>query len=88
MQVDELDRATGVAERDPARFSVDAAEIERRKKWTASTRSQVSCFCLLRNFSLIAIIQEIFEGRLGPAGSNFSSLSRFTSSIVAWLVGQ
>lgn len=40
-QVNELDRAIGVAERDPARFSVDSAEIERRKKWTASTRSQV-----------------------------------------------
>ncbi|KAG0632046.1 hypothetical protein M758_1G300700 [Ceratodon purpureus] len=40
-QVDELDKATGVAERDPARFSVDAAEIERRKRWTSSTRTQV-----------------------------------------------
>jgi SYP6 family syntaxin len=40
-QVNELDRAIGVAERDPARFSVDSAEIERRKKWTASTRNQV-----------------------------------------------
>lgn len=45
-QVDELDRATGVAERDPARFSVDVAEIERRKKWTASTLSQVSFLVL------------------------------------------
>lgn len=40
-QVNELDRAIGVAERDPARFSVDSAEIEHRKKWTASTRNQV-----------------------------------------------
>ncbi|CAK9868472.1 unnamed protein product [Sphagnum jensenii] len=40
-QVEELDRATGVAERDPARFSIDLAEIERRKKWIASTFSQV-----------------------------------------------
>lgn len=40
--MNELDRAIGVAERDPARFSVDSAEIERRKKWTASTRSQVT----------------------------------------------
>jgi len=40
--VNELDRAIGVAERDPARFSVDGVEIERRKKWTASTRNQVS----------------------------------------------
>ncbi|KAL3693448.1 hypothetical protein R1sor_007099 [Riccia sorocarpa] len=41
-QVDELDRAIAVAERDPARFSIDAAEIERRKKWTSSTHTQVS----------------------------------------------
>lgn len=37
-----MDRAIGVAERDPARFSVDSTEIERRKKWTASTRNQVA----------------------------------------------
>jgi len=40
-QVDELDKATGVAEKDPARFSVDAAEIDRRKRWTSSTRNQI-----------------------------------------------
>lgn len=40
-QVDELDRAIAVAERDPARFSIDVSEIERRKKWTASTHNQV-----------------------------------------------
>lgn len=40
--MNELDRAIGVAERDPARFSVDSAEIERRRKWTVSTRNQVS----------------------------------------------
>jgi hypothetical protein len=41
IQVEELDRATGVTERDPARFSIDSAEIERRKQWTASTCRQV-----------------------------------------------
>ncbi|KAG6553002.1 hypothetical protein Mapa_005339 [Marchantia paleacea] len=41
-QVDELDRAIAVAERDPARFSIDVAEIERRKKWTSSTHSQIT----------------------------------------------
>ncbi|CAM6034877.1 unnamed protein product [Sphagnum compactum] len=40
-QVEELDRATGVTERDPARFSIDSAEIDRRKQWTASTCTQV-----------------------------------------------
>lgn len=42
MKVDELDKATGVAEKDPARFSVDAAEIDERKKWTSSIRNQVT----------------------------------------------
>lgn len=34
-QVDELDKVTGVVENDPARFSVDAAEIERWRKWSS-----------------------------------------------------
>ncbi|XP_073393722.1 uncharacterized protein [Physcomitrium patens] len=33
--VDELDKVTGVVENDPARFSVDAAEIERWRKWSS-----------------------------------------------------
>lgn len=62
-QVDELDRATGVAERDPARFSVDVAEIERRKKWTASTLSQVSFLDLLYQilvmyFGLLGLVEQ------------------------------
>eukprot|EP00252_Welwitschia_mirabilis_P018043 TRINITY_DN4020_c0_g1_i5.p1 TRINITY_DN4020_c0_g1~~TRINITY_DN4020_c0_g1_i5.p1 ORF type:complete len:195 (-),score=56.59 TRINITY_DN4020_c0_g1_i5:450-1034(-) len=40
-QVDELDRAIAVAARDPARFSIDEVELEKRKRWTASTRNQV-----------------------------------------------
>lgn len=40
-QVDELDKATSVAEKDPARFKLDAVEIKRRKSWTSSTRNQV-----------------------------------------------
>jgi hypothetical protein len=62
IQVEELDRATGVAERDPARFSIDLVEIERRKKWIASTFSQVllthmlllHCF-LLDSYKLLII---------------------------------
>lgn len=42
-----MDKATGVAEKDPARFSVDAAEIDRRKKWTSSTRIQVCGQCIV-----------------------------------------
>lgn len=40
-QVDELDRAIAVAERDPARFSIDVMEIDRRKQWTSSTHNQI-----------------------------------------------
>lgn len=40
-KVDELGRAIAVAERDPARFSIDEVELEKRKRWTGSTRSQV-----------------------------------------------
>lgn len=40
-QVDELDRAIAVAERDPVRFSIDEAELEKRRRWTGSTRNQM-----------------------------------------------
>ncbi|KAH9322315.1 hypothetical protein KI387_016954, partial [Taxus chinensis] len=40
-QVDELDRAIAVAERDPVRFSIDEIELEKRRRWTASTRNQM-----------------------------------------------
>lgn len=40
-QVDELGRAIAVAERDPARFSIDEVELGKRKRWTGSTRSQM-----------------------------------------------
>jgi hypothetical protein len=53
IQVEELDRATGVAERDPARFSIDLVEIERRKKWIASTFSQVLFSHMLLHFFLL-----------------------------------
>lgn len=41
-QVDELDRAISVSERDPARYGLDSAEIAQRKRWTSSTRNQIS----------------------------------------------
>eukprot|EP01018_Ginkgo_biloba_P022953 Gb_30438 [translate_table: standard] len=40
-QVDELDRAIAVAARDPVRFSIDEVELEKRKRWTGSTRNQM-----------------------------------------------
>ncbi|EFJ24789.1 hypothetical protein SELMODRAFT_100026 [Selaginella moellendorffii] len=40
-QVDELDRAITVAERNPAKFRVGPAEIEQRRRWTTQTRSKI-----------------------------------------------
>jgi hypothetical protein len=41
MQVDELEKAINVAERDPARFNVSGSEIESRRQWTSQTRKEV-----------------------------------------------
>lgn len=41
-QVDELDKAIAVAERDPSRYGLDSAEIAQRKRWTGLTRNQIS----------------------------------------------
>ncbi|KAF3453461.1 hypothetical protein FNV43_RR03901 [Rhamnella rubrinervis] len=41
-QVDELDKAISVAARDPTRYGVDEVEIEKRRRWTSTTRTQVS----------------------------------------------
>jgi hypothetical protein len=40
-ELDELDRAVAVAERDVARFGLTAGEIQERKRWSASTRAKV-----------------------------------------------
>ena len=40
-QLEELDRATAMAENDYARFKVDATELASRKRWTASTKRTV-----------------------------------------------
>ena len=41
-QLEELDRATAMAEQDFMRFKVDANELASRKRWTASTKTAVS----------------------------------------------
>lgn len=64
--MDELDRAIAVAERDPARFSIDVAEIERRKKWTSSTHSQVCYLAIDRGYK----VEEFAYGRLGGKKSS------------------
>ncbi|KAK2636243.1 hypothetical protein Ddye_031035 [Dipteronia dyeriana] len=40
-QVDELDKAIGVASRDPSWYGIDNVELEKRRRWTATARSQV-----------------------------------------------
>ncbi|XP_043695166.1 syntaxin-61-like [Telopea speciosissima] len=40
-QVDELDKAIAVAARDPTRYGIDEAELEKRRSWTSTTRTQV-----------------------------------------------
>lgn len=41
-QLNELDRATEAAERDPNRFRVSREELERRKAWTSQTRDRLN----------------------------------------------
>jgi SYP6 family syntaxin len=72
IQVEELDRATGVTERDPARFSIDSAEIERRKQWTASTCRQVQSI----RHNLHSATQNGSGIRLGMAMSDRRELMR------------
>ncbi|XP_022720988.1 syntaxin-61-like isoform X1 [Durio zibethinus] len=40
-QVDELDKAISVAARDPSWYGIDEAELEKRRRWTSTARTQV-----------------------------------------------
>ncbi|KAK7287528.1 hypothetical protein RIF29_00809 [Crotalaria pallida] len=40
-QVDELDKAVAVASRDPSWYGIDEGELESRRRWTSSARTQV-----------------------------------------------
>lgn len=41
-KVDELDKAVAVASRDPSWYGIDEVELEKRKRWTSTARTQVS----------------------------------------------
>jgi syntaxin 6 len=41
--VDELDKAISVAGRDPSWYGIDEAELEKRRRWTSTARTQVLC---------------------------------------------
>ncbi|XP_040989154.1 syntaxin-61-like [Juglans microcarpa x Juglans regia] len=41
-QVDELDKAISVAARDPSWYGIDEVELEKRRRWTSTARTQVS----------------------------------------------
>lgn len=40
-KVDELDKAIAVAARDPSWYGIDEAELEKRRRWTSTARTQV-----------------------------------------------
>ncbi|XP_054796400.1 syntaxin-61 [Prosopis cineraria] len=40
-QVDELDKAISVAARDPSWYGIDDTELENRRRWTSTARTQV-----------------------------------------------
>ncbi|KAI4386183.1 hypothetical protein MLD38_004138 [Melastoma candidum] len=40
-QVDELDKTIAVAAKDPALYGIDEIELDRRRRWTSTARSQV-----------------------------------------------
>ncbi|PIA46619.1 hypothetical protein AQUCO_01500274v1 [Aquilegia coerulea] len=40
-QVDELDKAIAVAARDPSWYGINEGELEKRRKWTSTARTQV-----------------------------------------------
>ncbi|KAF8379056.1 hypothetical protein HHK36_028483 [Tetracentron sinense] len=40
-QVDELDKAIAVAARDPSWYGIDEMELEQRRRWTSTARTQV-----------------------------------------------
>jgi hypothetical protein len=40
-QLEELERATALAEKDYARFRIEKAELASRRSWNATTRTQV-----------------------------------------------
>ncbi|OVA03510.1 Target SNARE coiled-coil domain [Macleaya cordata] len=40
-QVDELDKAIAVAARDPSWYGIDEVELEKRRRWTSTARTQV-----------------------------------------------
>ena len=44
-KVDELDKAISVAARDPAWYGIDEVEVEKRRRWTSTARTQVFFFC-------------------------------------------
>ena len=42
-QVDEMEKAVDVAEKNMARFGLTQQEISNRRKWVLQTRRQVGC---------------------------------------------
>ena len=76
-QLEELDRATAMAEQDFMRFKVDANELASRKRWTAATKSNVA------NAERAARSVLDAAKRRGPAGFDPSNSSGYDQGIAA-----
>jgi len=74
-QLDELDRATAMAERDFARFKVDASELTSRKRWTAATKATASALCDKAN-GVIEARKRRGAGYHGGGGGDDDAASR------------
>ena len=76
-QLEELDRATAMAEQDFMRFKVDANELASRKRWTAATKTAVS------NAERKARSVLDAAKRRGPSGFDPSNASGYDQGIYA-----
>jgi SYP6 family syntaxin len=72
-QLEELDRATAMAEQDFMRFKVDANELASRKRWTAATKATVS--------DLDAKAKAVIDARKARGGGYSGEGSRLDGAI-------
>ncbi|KAF7116790.1 hypothetical protein RHSIM_RhsimUnG0015200 [Rhododendron simsii] len=66
-QVDELDKAIAVAARDPSYYGIDQAELDKRRRWTSTARTQVG-----------NVKKTVVAGRMldGTSSSNVNGMRR------------
>lgn len=77
-QVDELDKAITVAERDPARYGLNSTEIAQRKRWTSLTRNQISAIkksVQEMEYNAPATRVELMRMSMNPLGQKINNAS-------------